>query len=57
MKSDLKKSKNELVQEVQILRQKAANADDLQIRLEKIEKSYRDLQKRYEDRTKELERE
>jgi sigma-B regulation protein RsbU (phosphoserine phosphatase) len=57
MKSDLEKSKNELVQELHVLRQKAANADDLQIRLEKIEKSYRDLQKRYEDRTKELERE
>ena len=57
MKSDLEKSKNELVQELHVLRQRAADADDLQNRLEEIEKSYRDLQTRFEERTRELERE
>jgi len=57
MKSDLEKSKNELVQELHVLRQRAAEADDLQNRLEEIEKSYRDLHTRFEERTKELERE
>jgi sigma-B regulation protein RsbU (phosphoserine phosphatase) len=57
MKSDLEKSKNELVQELHVLRQKTANTDDLQIRLEEIEKSHRDLQTRFKERTRELERE
>lgn len=57
MKSDLERSKEELLEELRILRQRAARADDLQNRLEEIEKSYKDLQSSLEEQNKALEHE
>jgi sigma-B regulation protein RsbU (phosphoserine phosphatase) len=57
MKSDTKKSQRELVEELNTLRRQAAKADDLQKRLEVLEKSYTDLQKSFEERSKALEME
>jgi sigma-B regulation protein RsbU (phosphoserine phosphatase) len=57
MKSDIKKSKDELVEELNTLRRQAAKADDLQNRLADLEKSYTDLQKSFEERSKALEKE
>jgi sigma-B regulation protein RsbU (phosphoserine phosphatase) len=57
MKSDHEKTKDELLEELTVLRQRAAKADELQIYLEEYEKSYQDLQTRFEERTKELEQE
>jgi sigma-B regulation protein RsbU (phosphoserine phosphatase) len=57
MKSDIKKSKDEFVEELNTLRRQAAKADDLQNRLADLEKSYTDLQKSFEERSKALEKE
>jgi len=57
MKLDVEKSKDELVAELHALRQRAAKTDDLQIRLEKIEKSHRNLKRRFELRTEALKHE
>ncbi len=55
MKSDMEKSRDELVEELNTLRRQAAKADDLQNRLADFEKSYTNLQKSFEQRIKELE--
>jgi len=57
MKSDLEKSKDELIQELNAFRQQAARTDALQNHLADVEKSYKDLQNRFEERTRALERE
>ncbi len=57
MKSDLKKSKDELIQELKALRQKAAGTEALQNHLADVEKSYKQLQARFEERARALERE
>jgi sigma-B regulation protein RsbU (phosphoserine phosphatase) len=57
MKSDLKKSKDELVQELNYLRRRAAEADELRRRLEDVQKSCAEIKARYEARTVELNRE
>ncbi len=57
MKSDMEKSKDELVDELNALRQQAAEAGVLKKRLADLDKSYADLQKRFEERTKALEQE
>jgi sigma-B regulation protein RsbU (phosphoserine phosphatase) len=57
MKADMRKTKAELVEELISLRQKATEAHDLRNRLEHAEKSFRELQTQFEQRTKELERE
>jgi len=57
MKSDIKKSQHELVEELNTLRRQAAKADDLQNRLADLVKSYTDLQKNFEERSKALEKE
>ena len=53
MKSDLEKSKDELLQELSYFRRKAAEADELRRRLENVRKSCDDLEKRYASRTAE----
>ena len=57
MKSDSEKSKNELIGELETLRQQAARCEALQNRLADMENSYRDLQARYDERTHELQKE
>jgi len=57
MKSDLEKSKDELIEELKALRQQAAGAEALQNHLADVEKSYKDLQASYAERTRALERE
>ncbi len=57
MKSDLEKSKDELIAELKALRQQADGTDALQIRLAAVEKSYKELQARFEERARALERE
>ena len=57
MKSDLEKSKDELIEELKALRQKAAGTDALQNHLADVEKSYEELQARFEERARALERE
>jgi sigma-B regulation protein RsbU (phosphoserine phosphatase) len=57
MKSDIKKSKDELVQELNYLRRRAAEADELRRRLEDVQKSCAEIKARYEARTAELNRE
>jgi sigma-B regulation protein RsbU (phosphoserine phosphatase) len=57
MKSDVEKSKKQLVEELKRLRQQAADAGDLKNRLAELEKSYTDLQKTFEERSKALEKE
>jgi sigma-B regulation protein RsbU (phosphoserine phosphatase) len=57
MKSDIKKSKEELVQELNYLRRRAAEADELRRRLEDVQKSCAEIKARYEARTAELNRE
>ncbi len=47
MKSDMEKSKNQLLDELKMLRQQAAEAGDLKNRLADLEKSNADLQKRF----------
>ena len=57
MKSDINKSKDELIKEINVLRQQAAKANDLQKRLADLEKSYQKLRINYEKRTNEFEEE
>jgi len=57
MKSDLEKSKDELIEELKALRQQAAGAEALQNHLADVEKSYKDLQASLAERTRALERE
>ncbi|MBW2657203.1 MAG: PAS domain S-box protein, partial [Deltaproteobacteria bacterium] len=57
MKSDLGKSKDELIEELKALRQKAAGTEALQNHLADVEKSYKELQARFEERARALERE
>ena len=57
MKSDSNKTKAELLEELSALRLQETKAGSLQNRLDDIEKSYKELQTRYEKRTKDLERE
>lgn len=57
MNSDMEKSEDELVEELNTLRQQAAKADDLQNRLADLERSYTDLQKSFEERSKALKKE
>ena len=57
MKSNSKKTKAELLEELSALRLQAAKANSLQNRLDDIEKSYAELQTRFEDRTRALEKE
>ncbi len=57
MKSDINKSRDDLIEELNELRQQAAKADDLQIRLAKLERSYQSLRIKYKERTNELEEE
>ena len=57
MKSDMEKSKDELVEELKTLRQQAAEAGDLKNRLAEVEKSNANLKKDFEERTKELKQE
>jgi len=54
MKSDVKKSKEELVQELNHLRRRSAEADELRRRLEDVQKSYTELKNRYEERSDEF---
>ena len=57
MKSDLEKSKDELIEELKALRQQAAGTEALQNHLADVEKSYKQLQARFEERARALERE
>jgi sigma-B regulation protein RsbU (phosphoserine phosphatase) len=57
MKSDLEKSKDELIEELKALRQQAAGTQALQNHLADVEKSYKELQARFEERARALERE
>ncbi len=57
MKSDLEKSKDELVQELGYLRRRAAEADELRHRLEVVQKSCDELKNNFEARTEEFNRE
>ena len=57
MKSDLNKSKQALIEDLNVLRQQAAKADELQKRLADLEKSYINFQNKYEKRTKEFKEE
>ncbi len=57
MKSDLEKTKDELIEELKDLRQQAAGSEALQNHLADVEKSYSDLQASFEERTRALERE
>ncbi len=57
LKSDKEKSKDELLHELKMLRQQAAEAGDLMKRLADLEKSYTDLQNSYEERAAALEQE
>ncbi len=57
MRSDQEKSKDELIAELKALRQKADGSDALQIHLAEVEKSYEELQARFEERARALERE
>jgi len=57
MKSDVEKSKGELLEELKTLRQQAAEAGDLKNRLAEVEKSNANLKKDFEERTKELKQE
>ena len=57
MKSDMEKSKDELIEELRMLRKQAAKAVDLQTRLAELEKSRANLQKHFEERTRELRQE
>jgi sigma-B regulation protein RsbU (phosphoserine phosphatase) len=57
MKSDMEKSKDELLEELTMLRAKVADANEIQNRLADLEQSYADLQKNFEERTRELRQE
>jgi sigma-B regulation protein RsbU (phosphoserine phosphatase) len=57
MKSDLEKSKEELVQELSYLRRKAVEADELRRRLEDVQKTCDELKLSYAARTEEFNQE
>ena len=57
MKLDIEKSKDELIEDLRMLRQQAVKADELQKRLTDQEQSYADLKKNFEERTHELQQE
>ena len=57
MKADLEKSKDELIEELANLRQQAARCEALQSHLTDVENSFKDLQARFDHRTRELEKE
>jgi len=57
MKSDMEKSKDELLLELKMLRQQSAETGDLKKRLVDLERSYSGLQKSYEDRCQALQQE
>ena len=57
MKSEVEKSKDGLVQELNYLRRRAAEADELRRRLEDVQKASAEIKARYEARTAELDRE
>jgi len=57
MKSDLDKTKEELVQELSFLKRRAAEADELRRRLEDVQKTCAELKSSCEARTDELNRE
>jgi sigma-B regulation protein RsbU (phosphoserine phosphatase) len=57
MKSDKEKTRDELLKELNQLRQHVAKTEEMQIRLEECQKSCQDLQIRYEERTRALEQE
>jgi len=57
MKSEVEKSKDELVQELNYLRRRAAEADELRLRLEDVQKACAEIKARYEASTAELNRE
>ena len=57
MKSDMEKTKAELVEELSFLRRKAAEADELRRRLEEFQKTCGDLEKSYAARTEEFNQE
>ncbi len=57
MKTDQEKTKNELIEELRVLRQQAAKVEALQNHLAKVEKSYKALQARFEARSQALEKE
>ena len=54
MKPDSAKTKNELIEELEYLRRRATEADELRRRLQEAQKSYADLQNRYEERSAEF---
>ncbi len=57
MKPDIEKSKEELVQELNYLRRRAAETDELRRRLEIVQQSCDELKNSYEARTEEFNRE
>jgi sigma-B regulation protein RsbU (phosphoserine phosphatase) len=57
MKSDSDKSRDELMQELSYLRRKAAEADELRHRLEDVQKTCDELEKSYQARTDDFNRE
>ena len=57
MKSDFTKTKNELVEELAYLRRRAAEVDELRRRLAEVQKTYSELQNRFEERTEEFTKE
>ena len=57
MKMDQEKTKDELIEEIKALRLKAAGTEALRNHLADVEKSYKDLQASFEERTRALERE
>ena len=57
MKMDQKKTKDELIEEIKALRLQAAGTEALRNHLADVEKSYKDLQASFEERTRALERE
>jgi sigma-B regulation protein RsbU (phosphoserine phosphatase) len=57
MKSDMEKSKDELLEELKMLRQQATEVGDLKNRLAELEKSNANLEKDFEERTKEFKQE
>jgi sigma-B regulation protein RsbU (phosphoserine phosphatase) len=57
MTSDKNRSKDQLIKELNSLRKHAAEADQLQNRLDLLEKQYNDLKRRYEAQTQKFEKE
>jgi hypothetical protein len=52
MKMDQKKTKDELIEEIKALRLQAAGTEALRNHLADVEKSYKDLQASFEERTR-----